>query len=118
MLLNGNKEIDVGALRQNTKYTGGFTPTSTCIIHFWNAMRDISEEQRGLVLAFITGSTKIPLDGLDPPLQIMKDDVAPNALPRSHTCFNQLVMPDYPSPGILLDKLLYAASNSKGFQFS
>ena len=81
-------------------------------------MKDFCAEQRGRVLRFITGSHKIPIDGFDPPIQIMRDDADVTHLPRSHTCFNQLVLPDYPSPSILIDKLLLAVNNAVGFQFS
>ena len=55
LLLNGKGEIDIGEIRGSVNYTSGFTPTSPCVLFFWNAMNDFSNEQRGLVLRFITG---------------------------------------------------------------
>ena len=64
----------------------------------------------------------MPIDGLDPPLLItqMEDQERPElvdqALPRAHTCFNQLVVPPYSSLQVMRDKLLYALENaSEGF---
>jgi hypothetical protein len=118
LLLNGRGDINIGELRTMTTYTGGFVASSPCIVWFWAAMSDFTHEQRGAVLRFITGSPKVPLDGFDPPFQIMKDDASPNYLPRSHTCFNQLVLPNYTSQGLMIEKLLYAVNNAVGFQFS
>jgi hypothetical protein len=36
-------------------------------------------------------------------------------LPTAHTCFNQLVIPQYSSKDILRKKLLVAIENSTGF---
>ena len=40
------------------------------------------------------------------------------ALPKAHTCFNQLVLPRYQSLEILQQKLKYAISNTEGFQMT
>lgn len=39
----------------------------------------------------------------------------PVFLPEAHTCFNQLVLPDYPDRDTLQQKLLIALSNAEGF---
>lgn len=36
-------------------------------------------------------------------------------LPEAHTCFNQLVLPDYPDRETLQQKLVIALSNAEGF---
>jgi len=36
-------------------------------------------------------------------------------LPMSHTCFNQLVLPDYRSRKLLKQKLMIALQNAEGF---
>ena len=41
-----------------------------------------------------------------------------NALPTAHTCFNQLVLPEYKSVETLMQKLRYAFKNSSGFQLT
>jgi len=41
-----------------------------------------------------------------------------DALPRSHTCFNQLVLPPYTSYKALRDRLLFAIHNTEGFELA
>jgi len=52
-------------------------------------------------------------------LQIMQTDfkhiVILFRLPVSHTCFNQLVLPNYNNKKVLKQKLLMAISNTEGF---
>ena len=85
----------------------------------------------GLLLAFITGTSRIPLDGFDPPFTIVdggairegsredKHGEQDVPLPRCHTCFNQIVLPRYRSYDELLSKIDYALdNNSSGFHLS
>ena len=45
--------------------------------------------------------------------------IDPDTLPTSHTCFNQLVLPDcYASDAVLREKLLFAVENAEGFHLS
>ena len=39
----------------------------------------------------------------------------PPQLPEAHTCFNQLVLPDYRDKELLKKKLTIAISNAEGF---
>ena len=70
------------------------------------------------VLRFITGTSKVPLDGFDPQFQITKSDLEEKALPKSHTCFCQLVLPEYTSKEVLKEKILFAVANTDGFNLS
>lgn len=36
-------------------------------------------------------------------------------LPEAHTCFNQLILPEYPNKDVLKKKLIIAISNAEGF---
>lgn len=60
---------------------------------------------------------QIPLDGFTPAFNVTEgvDMDRDKDLPRSHTCFNQLVLPRYRSYGVLYEKVLYAIENSEGF---
>jgi hypothetical protein len=42
-------------------------------------------------------------------------DMDADALPRAHTCFNQIVVPNYNSFRTMYDKIKYAIDNSEGF---
>ena len=45
-------------------------------------------------------------------------DMTADALPRSHTCFNQLVLPPYSSYEVLKIKVGLAIQNTEGFQMT
>ena len=52
----------------------------------------------------------------DPPLNLTQGvDMDLDSLPRSHTCFNQLVLPPFSSYRALKDKLSFAARETEGF---
>ena len=107
-------------VKMNIKLIGGYTNDSAAIVMFFKAIDRFSEKQLGKFLQFTTGSAHVPLDGWDPQLTIAKleidEDYLP--LPRAHTCFNRLVLPNYTSYPILLEKLLQAIENYEGFQLT
>ncbi|RHY15654.1 hypothetical protein DYB28_008968 [Aphanomyces astaci] len=118
MLLNGNPVIDVDLLRCNVHFQGGYDATAQVILWLWQALRAWDNSTRQMFLQFATGSPAMPLDGFDPPLTITKSDLEATALPRSHTCFNQLVLPEYQSFSVLSAKLVFAMQNTEGFELS
>lgn len=118
MLVNGKPTIDVEELRACTVFQGGYSEHSQVILWLWQALREFSLELRGTFLKFMTGTNKIPLDGFEPPLNLTKSDLDPQALPRTHTCFNQLVLPEYQSYEALVDKITFAIKNAEGFELS
>ncbi|KAF0695565.1 Aste57867_13605 [Aphanomyces stellatus] len=118
LLLNGNPTIDVDLLRANVAFQGGYDATAQVVLWLWQALRTWDNPKRQLFLKFATGSPSIPLDGFEPPFTITKSDLEPTALPRSHTCFNQLVLPEYLSFGVLTEKMTFAIQNTEGFELS
>lgn len=88
---------------------------------FWRAMREYDDAHRRAVLHFFTGSSRVPMDGFDPPLNITQGsstEMRIDSLPRAHTCFNQLVLPEYTDFKTLKDKLWYAVINTGGFDLA
>jgi hypothetical protein len=119
MLLNGRSDIDLDGLRAKSQYTGGYTSASTTVHYFWQCFKKMSSDEQRLVLKFCTGTSQFPLDSYDPPFTLTLAEGDPlNALPRAHTCFNQLVLPPYESPKILKSKLIYAMENTEGFELT
>ena len=105
--------------KERTKYSGFSGPEDKTIKLFWKAMESFSNDVREDVMRFITGTAKVPLDGFDPAFTITKAEGADeNTLPTSHTCFNQLVLPEYQTEEKLIEKLLYAVKNGHGFHLS
>mmetsp|Transcript_10754 Transcript_10754/g.16337 ORF Transcript_10754/g.16337 Transcript_10754/m.16337 type:complete len:854 (-) Transcript_10754:260-2821(-) len=125
LLLGGSPEISVTALRTSACYTGGFTADHCVAQWFWSIVEEMDLETLPQLLAFITGCACVPSSGgLRPPLTvtILENEADPsspivNMLPRAHTCFNQIVIPLYPSREVLKDKLTYALQNSTGSGF-
>ena len=78
-------------------------------------------------LQFVTGSSKVPLqgfaalEGMNGPqkFQIHRDDRSTDRLPSAHTCFNQLDLPAYETYDKLKTYLMKAIHEcSEGFGFA
>ncbi|KAG9448576.1 hypothetical protein H6P81_008541 [Aristolochia fimbriata] len=115
LLISGLPEIDLDDLRVNTEYTG-YTAASSVVQWFWEAVKAFSKEDMARLLQFVTGTSKVPLEGfkalqgISGPqrFQIHKAYGAPERLPSAHTCFNQLDLPEYNTKEQLQERLLLA----------
>lgn len=125
LLISGLPEIDLDDLMANTEYTG-YTAASNIVQWFWEVVKGFNKEDRARLLQFVTGTSKVPLEGfkalqgISGPqrFQIHKAYGAPERLPSAHTCFNQLDLPEYTSKEQLQDRLLLAIHEaSEGFGF-
>ncbi|OBA26475.1 HECT-domain-containing protein [Hanseniaspora valbyensis NRRL Y-1626] len=123
LLMNGLPEIDVDDWKNNTTYVN-YSTTSKEINYFWRAVRSFSKDERAKLLQFITGTSKVPLDGFKQlagvngtsKFSIHKDFGSDDRLPQSHTCFNQLDLPSYKSYEDLKRALLIAINEGyEGF---
>lgn len=130
LLISGSPEVDVAALQAETCYTGGYGANTVQVQWFWEVLeQELSGEEVSGVLAFVTGCPCVPHSGLKPPLTItMIESGAAGTetelvesrdaiLPRSHTCFHQLLLPLYSSREKMVEKLRYALRNSEGGGF-
>ena len=88
--------VDVDELRAHAQYTEdartGFGHDHVVALWFWQAMADLGAAGVARVLAFATGSDRIPVDGFRPPLTLTHDAARTDALPVAHTCFNQIIL--------------------------
>ncbi|XP_076889696.1 E3 ubiquitin-protein ligase UPL1-like [Bidens hawaiensis] len=125
LLISGLPEIDLDDLKANTEYTG-YTIGSNVVIWFWEVVNAFNKEDRARLLQFVTGTSKVPLEGfkalqgISGPqrFQIHKAYGAPERLPSAHTCFNQLDLPEYTTKEQLKERLLLAIHEaSEGFGF-
>ncbi len=125
LLISGLPEIDIEDMKRNTEYSG-YTPMSAQIRWFWNTVEQMTEEEKAQLLQFVTGTSKVPLDGFKALMgsgSIQKFNISKvtesTKLPSSHTCFNQLDLPEYSSEEELKEKLLIAVKYSYfGFGFA
>ncbi|XP_022767204.1 E3 ubiquitin-protein ligase UPL7 isoform X2 [Durio zibethinus] len=132
LLSGGDHDIDVDDLRNNTRYTGGYSEGSRTIKLFWEVMKDFEPKERCMLLKFVTSCSRAPLLGfkyLQPSFTIHK--VASDAplwatiggsdverLPSASTCYNTLKLPTYKRSSTLKAKLRYAISSNAGFELS
>ncbi|SMN20991.1 similar to Saccharomyces cerevisiae YDR457W TOM1 E3 ubiquitin ligase of the hect-domain class [Maudiozyma saulgeensis] len=123
LLINGLPDIDVDDWKNNTNYVN-FTANSKEVSYFWRAVRSFDSEERAKLLQFVTGTSKVPLNGFKAlsgvggvcKFSIHRDYGSTERLPSSHTCFNQLILPAYNSYDMLRRLLLHAITEgSEGF---
>ncbi|EON99369.1 putative e3 ubiquitin-protein ligase ptr1 + rna transporter 1 protein [Phaeoacremonium minimum UCRPA7] len=125
LLISGLPDIDVDDWKSNAEYHN-YTAASQQIQWFWRAVRSFDKEERAKLLQFVTGTSKVPLNGFKElegmngvnRFNIHRDYGNKDRLPSSHTCFNQLDLPEYESYDILraqLMKAITAGSDYFGF---
>lgn len=117
-LICGQRTLNFHELKEWCIYANGYNPESQLIKWFWEIVLDEwTDEQRRKLLSFSTGSDRAPVNGLKAmKFFIIKDEVDDDMkLPISHTCFNQLIIPNYSTKDILRKKLQMAIENSTGF---
>lgn len=125
LLISGLPDIDLDDMRANTEYSG-YSPASPVIQWFWEVVQGFSKEDKARLLQFVTGTSKVPLEGFSAlqgisgsqKFQIHKAYGSADHLPSAHTCFNQLDLPEYPSKEHLQERLLLAIHEAnEGFGF-
>ena len=73
------------------------------------------EKQKKDFLYFITGIKTAPVGGLGQLKITIEKDGKSNQLPTSHTCFNELNLPNYKDINVLRQKLAICLENCEGF---
>ncbi|RDL40186.1 Hect, E3 ligase [Venustampulla echinocandica] len=126
LLISGLPEIDVDDWKSNTEYHN-YSASSPQIQWFWRALRSFDKEERAKLLQFVTGTSKVPLNGFKElegmngfsRFNIHRDYGNKDRLPSSHTCFNQLDLPEYESYEALRQQVLTAiTAGSEYFGFA
>lgn len=62
LLISGLPEIDVDDWRAHTEYHN-YTANSPQVTWFWRIVRGMSNEEKAKLLQFVTGTSKVPLNG-------------------------------------------------------
>ncbi|SJX63680.1 related to ubiquitin-protein ligase 1 [Sporisorium reilianum f. sp. reilianum] len=125
LLISGLPDIDVDAWKNNTELHG-YSSGDAVIQWWWRAVRSFDQTEKAKLLQFITGTSKVPLEGFAH-LQGVQGTQRFNIhkaygadrLPAAHTCFNQLDLPQYESYDKLRSSLLLAMNEGgEGFGFA
>jgi len=116
IMLNGKTDIDVEEVRAYTIFQGNLSCEHIQVVWLWDILRQWDLEQRRAFLRFVTGTSRVALDGYDPPFNLTEgSDMVVGSLPRAHTCFNQLVLPEYKSREQMSERMWFAIENTDGF---
>ena len=95
LMISGLPEIDIDDLKNNTNYVN-YTKDSQIIVNFWKVLRGLDKNQKAGFLQFLTGTSKVPLDGFATLKGIggqaqkfsIHKTIETHKLPTSHTCMN------------------------------
>ena len=99
LVIGGLGTIDLQDWKSNTRLKH-CTPESPQVVWFWRIVARYDEEMRARLLQFVTGSSRVPLQGFKAlqgstgaagprlfTLHLVEVDV--KNLPKAHTCFNR-----------------------------
>ncbi|GAU88682.1 hypothetical protein RvY_01332 [Ramazzottius varieornatus] len=125
LVICGLGRINVDDWKSNTRLKH-CTADTPIVQWFWRAVDSFSDDMRSRLLQFVTGSSRVPLQGFKalqgstgasgPRLfTIHQIDASTNNLPKAHTCFNRIDLPPYESYDKLLSKLTCAVVETCGF---
>ncbi|XP_014219379.1 E3 ubiquitin-protein ligase SMURF2 [Copidosoma floridanum] len=126
LVIGGLGTIDINDWKQNTRLKN-CTQDTPVVKWFWQIVESYGEEMRARLLQFVTGSSRVPLQGFKalqgstgaagPRLFTIHAVDAPSEnLPKAHTCFNRIDIPqNYPTYKKMLDKLTQAVEETCGF---
>lgn len=101
LLIGGISDIDIADWKKHTDHRG-YTETDEVVQWFWICIESWDTEKRARLLQFVTGTSRIPVNGFrdlqgsDGPRRFtIEKSGDPQMLPKSHTCFNRLDLPQY-----------------------
>ncbi|XP_067005940.2 E3 ubiquitin-protein ligase SMURF2 [Anabrus simplex] len=125
LVIGGLGSIDIADWRSNTRLKH-CTPDTPVVKWFWQIVDGYGEEMRARLLQFVTGSSRVPLQGFKalqgstgaagPRLfTIHVIDAPVENLPKAHTCFNRIDIPPYESYQKMYEKLTQAVEETCGF---
>ena len=115
LIICGTQTLDFNELKRVCHYEE-YTKDSETIKYFWEILLDFNEEEKKKFLSFVTGCDRAPIDGLGSlPITISNGGNNLDQLPSAHTCFNNLILPDYKNKEKMKGKLLNAINYSEGF---
>lgn len=119
-LISGSDDlIDVDDWMANTVYSGIYNPQNEVIQTFWSVVESFTEEQKKMLLKFVTSRSRTPLFGfknLIPNFAIHPS--GSERLPTASTCLNLLKLPPIADFTLLKEKLICAIESDAGFELS
>ena len=115
LIICGTQFLDFHELKRACQYEE-YDKDSESINYFWEILLDFNEEEKKKFLSFVTGCDRAPIDGLGSlHITISNGGTDLNQLPSAHTCFNNLILPDYKNKEKMKKAILTAINYSEGF---
>lgn len=103
-------EVETDVLKSITEYRN-CSEDNTVIKWFWKMFDSFDQEERKLYLKFAWGRSKIPLDVSN---LYHKHKIClftqwnPNSLPKAHTCYFMIDIPDYKEYDVMVARVKLA----------
>ncbi|XP_078250681.1 E3 ISG15--protein ligase HERC5 isoform X2 [Pogona vitticeps] len=110
VVLLGHREYDWEQLEKNADYVG-YEKSDEIIQDFWAVFHDLPEENKKKFLAFLTGTDRIPAQGMEKFTFIIADPKQPDPdlwYPVACTCLKIFFLPRYTDRDILEKRVLCA----------
>ncbi|XP_052266366.1 E3 ubiquitin-protein ligase SMURF2-like isoform X1 [Dreissena polymorpha] len=125
LMIGGLGKIDLNDWKMHTRLKH-CTADTNIVKWFWKATESYDNEMRARLLQFVTGSSRVPLQGFKalqgstgaagPRLfTIHLVEISTDNLPKAHTCFNRIDIPPYETYEKLYSKLTCAVEETCGF---
>jgi hypothetical protein len=115
LIICGTQVLDFNELKRVCKYEE-YNENDETIKYFWEVVLNFSEDEKKRFLSFVTGCDRAPIDGLGSlPITISNGGSDVEQLPSAHTCFNNLILPNYKNKEKLKKNILTAINYSEGF---
>ncbi|KAH0785996.1 hypothetical protein GPJ56_010130 [Histomonas meleagridis] len=109
LLAQGSNIVTTSQLKAITVFYG-FKAGDVGITNFWIAVEKMTNDQRSLLLKFVTTLARLPNSKMNNEFKItvVKANADDSRLPCAATCFNKLMLPSYSTPEIAYQKLTVA----------
>jgi len=108
----GRPEVDLELMKRHTTYEG-VSSGDAHVQFMWRALESFSTEQRKKFLRFVWGRSRLPSsdEAFRQNFKVAGFSGNNRALPRAHTCFFQIDLPNYQSYESARQQILYAVEN-------
>jgi E3 ubiquitin-protein ligase HUWE1 len=122
-MLGGEPAIDIQDWKDNTSYQGNYRylANSTAVLLFWDYLKSLDQKDLAKVLQFSTGASRLPAGGFKNLKYLFTlyrtacDYALAIVLPKAHTCYSQLDLPDYRDAEVLRNSFEIALNWGQGF---
>ncbi|XP_077157029.1 putative E3 ubiquitin-protein ligase HERC3 isoform X2 [Paroedura picta] len=117
VVLLGRTEYNWERLEENAKYNG-YEKSDETIRNFWVVFHGLPEEKKMDFLAFLTGTNRVPSQGMESFVFTIEDAGKENPdlwYPEASTCLHSLSLPRYSSQDVLQEMFLFVLEHYEKF---